>query len=156
MQLKIWCCARPRFNTRKVSSVQNEPGWLYPNSLAGWGKVGHMTSLKVCCCLMNFPPHFSGKFDNKTNQSQKCFWQMVAGLAKYRFEVCYSFFLTLWQQRYTWPGLENVPFTSEIMPAQILIRITNATIFPVHTWYRDHCIRKHFGTEEPACTCVVH
>ncbi len=44
-----------------------------PEYLPGGGKVGHVTSLEFCCCLTNFLQHFLGKFDNRTNQSGKCF-----------------------------------------------------------------------------------
>ncbi len=90
-QLKIPCCARPLFHTRKVTSVQNEVGWLDRNYLPGGGKVGHVTSLEVCCCLTNFPQHFSEKNDNRTNQSRKCFWQIVAGLTNYDLKILYSY-----------------------------------------------------------------
>ncbi len=91
-QLKIPCCDRPWFHTRKFTPVQNEAGWLYVNYLPGGGKVGHVTSLEFCCCLTNFLQHFSEKFDNRTNQYGKCFWQMVAGLKNYDLKILYSFY----------------------------------------------------------------
>ncbi len=101
-------------HTRKVTSVQNDVGWVYPNYLPGGGKVGHVTSLEFCCCRDEISPTFFRKFDNRTKQSPpKCFWQMVLGLTNYDLKSSVRF-VTLRHQCSMRPWLENGAFTPEL------------------------------------------